>query len=402
MSDRTSRPSSGAGPPGPSPGSSRRSSPGAPHAQGDSAARSGLPGATHSGAGPSGAGPSGAGPSGGAASAGAPLPPPTAPQNGFRPGTGAAGTGSYVAPRPGASAGYGDIPPASSNGRPPSGRRPLLPLADFGRVVGSLPGVARLAAGSAFNTAEWSLAQTLNLSRRLITATHDADEMVALAHELGVAVNVVGTVAQSVAVGVPLAEALDRAGHAYGEGGQLQTHRDDARRNLRTAGETLLAESRDVWRSQAGHPAYQKIVAELTPDEARILMLLVRKGPQASVDIHKGGLMAHINPEVIATGLTMIGPRAGCRLQGAVPSYLNNLYRLGLLERSDERLPDPAPYQILEVQPDVLDAIHAMRFTKSVRRSIHLTPFGRDFCLAVFGETAVTKPALSPTAATGS
>ena len=37
-------------------------------------------------------------------------------------------------------------------------------------------------------------------------------------------------------------------------------------------------------------------------------------------------------------------------------------------------------YQVLEAQPDVLAAIHSVKFAKVVRRSIHLTPFGEDFC----------------------
>lgn len=279
--------------------------------------------------------------------------------------------------------------PGVQNGLPGgSGRRPLLPLADLSRVVGSLPGVARIAAGSALNTAEWSLSQSLTLTRRLVNATHDPEEMVTLAHELGVAVGVVGAVAQNVAIGVPLSEALDRAGHEYGPGGQLQTRSDDSRRQLREAGELLLAQGRDVWYEDSGHPAYLKIIGELTQDEARILLLLVRKGPQPSVDVHRGGLMAKFIPEVIATGMTMIGARAGCRHQEDIPRYLNNLHRLGLLEGSAIRLPDPGPYQVLEVQPDVLDAMKQRRFTTVVRRSIHLTPFGRDFCRAAFGETA--------------
>lgn len=268
-----------------------------------------------------------------------------------------------------------------------SGRPPHRALADLSRVVGALPGVARLAAGSALNTAEWSLTQTVGLSRRLINATHNPEELVALAHELGVAVNVVGNLAQSVAVGVPLSEAVANAGHVYGEGGQLQARLEEDHRRLREDGERLLALSRDVWSNETGHPAYLRIVGELAQDEARILIFLVRKGPQASVDVRTGGPLAFVSSELVATRMTMIGPRAGCRNQRDVPSYLNNLGRLGLLEWSVERLPDPSPYQVLEVQPDVLEAVTSVRFPKTLRRSIHLTPFGRDFCRAVFGES---------------
>ena len=35
---------------------------------------------------------------------------------------------------------------------------------------------------------------------------------------------------------------------------------------------------------------------------------------------------------------------------------------------------------MLEAQPDVLEARGSVRRSKVVRRSIHLTPFGEDFC----------------------
>jgi hypothetical protein len=62
---------------------------------------------------------------------------------------------------------------------------------------------------------------------------------------------------------------------------------------------------------------------------------------------------------------------------------------------SREQLTDPMEYQVLEAQPDVLAAMHSQRFTKVVRRSIHLTPFGEDFCRAVLltDEAAVEYPA---------
>jgi hypothetical protein len=65
-----------------------------------------------------------------------------------------------------------------------------------------------------------------------------------------------------------------------------------------------------------------------------------------------------------------------------VPAYLNNLFRLGLIWFSREQLEDPMEYQVVEAQPDVLEAMHSARFTKVVRRSIHLTPFGTAFCRA--------------------
>jgi hypothetical protein len=42
---------------------------------------------------------------------------------------------------------------------------------------------------------------------------------------------------------------------------------------------------------------------------------------------------------------------------------------------------------VLEAQPAVAEALTAAGHTRTVRRSIHLTPFGRDFCdLCLAGE----------------
>jgi hypothetical protein len=155
---------------------------------------------------------------------------------------------------------------------------------------------------------------------------------------------------------------------------------DPVQKSLREKGADLLTRSRDVWSDDAGHPAYDRILGELAPDEARVLVLLLEKGPQPSVDVRTGGPIGMVNSQLIAPGLTMLGARAGVRHGAQVPAYLNNLHRLGLVWFSREALKDPMEYQVLEAQPDVLGAMHSVKFAKVVRRSIHLTPFGEDFC----------------------
>lgn len=151
---------------------------------------------------------------------------------------------------------------------------------------------------------------------------------------------------------------------------------------LRESGADLIRRSRDVWNDEQAHPAYERILSELAPDEGRILMLLLSKGPQPSVDVRTGGPIGVLSSHLIAPGLTMIGPRAGLRYTDQVPAYLNNLFRLGLVWFSRETLRDVHKYQVVEAQPDVLEAMHSVRYAKIVRRSIHLTPFGEDFCRA--------------------
>lgn len=76
----------------------------------------------------------------------------------------------------------------------------------------------------------------------------------------------------------------------------------------------------------------------------------------------------------------MIGAEAGCRYTERVPAYLNNLFRLGLIWFSREQLDDPNLYHVLEAQPEVTEAMRKAGRATTVRRSIHLTPFGIDFC----------------------
>jgi hypothetical protein len=75
----------------------------------------------------------------------------------------------------------------------------------------------------------------------------------------------------------------------------------------------------------------------------------------------------------------MVAPAAGWHSE-RVYSYMNNLYRLGLIWFSREPLEDPLRYQVLEAQPQVTEAIQQAGRCKTVRRSIHLTAFGDDFC----------------------
>lgn len=256
-----------------------------------------------------------------------------------------------------------------------------------------LPGLARVAAYAALHTTEWGVRTSAQAWKRVGRAVADPDEAAALVHDAGRAIDLVGEVARSVTTGTPVAQALIAAaeqvngsmnGHTNGRANGRANGRSAPAKpqseRLREMGQELLSRSRDVWNTDEGHPAYERILGELAPDEARILMLLLTGGPQPSVDVRTGGPAGMVHSHLIAPGLTMIGARAGCRYLDHVPAYLNNLFRLGLVWFSREPLRDPMEYQVVEAQPDVLAALHSVKFAKVVRRSIHLTPFGEDFC----------------------
>lgn len=257
----------------------------------------------------------------------------------------------------------------------------------------ALPGLARVAASAAWHTTEWSVKTSARAWLRVGRAVTQPDEAVALARDATRAANVVSELARSVSSGVPVGKALLSAGEALGGLGEssetvngVVASAATGPADLRQRGQELLRRSRDVWNTDESHPAFDRILDDLAPDEARILLLLLKDGPQPSVDVRTGGPVGMVNSQLVAPGLSMIGARAGCRYLDQVPAYLNNLFRLGLVWFSREPLRDPMDYQVVEAQPDVLEAMHSVRFAKVVRRSIHLTPFGEDFCAAVLVE----------------
>lgn len=260
--------------------------------------------------------------------------------------------------------------------------RPAVPLPRAPELLAAVPGLTRIAAATWLHAAQWGALASWRASRRLVRALRDPDEAAALARELGVTVTTVTDLGRAVASGVPLSQAVATA-LAEEEAHLAEGRTSASRASLRDQGAELLDRSRDVWHEEDEHPAYARILGDLAPDEARVLLLLVRSGPQPSVDVRSGGPVGRVHSQLVAPGLTMIAARAGCRYVERVPAYLDNLHRLGLVWFSREQLTDPMEYQVLEAQPDVLAAVHSQRFTRVVRRSIHLTPFGEGFCRAV-------------------
>jgi hypothetical protein len=269
--------------------------------------------------------------------------------------------------------------------------------------------VARIATRGGLQAAGWgartSVRTGIGIARRLPfgeVALKVAEEAADQARHTARRVLGVDEVERRVLRLVP--ERVTEAGRAWSAGGPQATgpvangHHDpepelEPGEVLQRRGAGLLAQAADVRFEEATHPAYGRILDELTPDEARILRLMATKGAQPAVDVRTGRPL-RIGSEMIAAGLTVIGAEAGCRYVERVPSYLNNLFRLGLIWFSHEELHDLRGYQVLEAQPEVAEAMkRAGRASRVVRRSIALTPFGEDFCRVCLPLAAGARPA---------
>ena len=250
-----------------------------------------------------------------------------------------------------------------------------LPTID--QVAAAVPGVFRLGVAAAAHVTEWTVQNTVDNTVHAMKQVADGEPTT----------KVVGDLVRRVRWQAGSLFSPGRSTNAPTQGVErpaesvLNPGPDDrdGSDSLRRRGSELMRRSADVAATEETHPAYARILDEVAPDEARILRMFYEDGAQPSVDIRAGGVLP-ISSDLVAAGLSMIGNLSGARHPERVPRYLNNLQRLGLIWFSREPVADVSSYQVLEAQPEVIDTIASVKRGKTVRRSIHLTPFGADFC----------------------
>ena len=261
-------------------------------------------------------------------------------------------------------------------------------------VLESIPAIARLTAQAWLRTAAWGVGAGTKVGVRLVRAAVDPHSAATLVEEVGSGMRHYARAflgisdlderirrispgdGRFIAGAGPAAAARARWSRRADRGAAAHPASEES---LRAQAAELLRQSADVRVEDHLHPAYARILQELAPDEGRILRLLAAEGPQPVVDVRAANLIG-VGSQLVGHGLNMVGAEAGCRHVDRVPAYLDNLHRLGLTQFSDEPLEDPIRYQVLEAQPDVLQAIKSTSRAKTVQRTLRLTPFGKDFC----------------------
>jgi hypothetical protein len=242
--------------------------------------------------------------------------------------------------------------------------------------VAEVPGLLRLTLTTAWRAVAWTTGTMLQTSTGMIDRALNGDPPVMIVRDTleevrGALIAVLG--GQDTGYGTPPGPPHRPARSANGVATLAE---------LRARGAALLERSADVNAAaeDAGHPAYARMLSEITPDEARVLRLLYQAGPQPALDVRTFRPLG-IGSELVSGGLNMIGENAGLRRMDRIDPYLTNLNRQGLIDFSKEQVEDPGRYQLIEAQPDVTAARRrAGHASKIVYRSIRLTTFGRDFC----------------------
>lgn len=143
----------------------------------------------------------------------------------------------------------------------------------------------------------------------------------------------------------------------------------------------LISTSMDVETAYKAHPAFVEIIRQLTPDEARVIEFFVnqRALPLISVNAYDEDGETLI---AVLRHFSLIGKQANCLCPELVPSYLDNLSRLGIVEILHGRLQTPGIYESLMTDPDLQWALAGWqtRSPQIVKECVRITSLGMQFC----------------------
>lgn len=171
---------------------------------------------------------------------------------------------------------------------------------------------------------------------------------------------------------------------------------------LREMYANLLASSMDSKTANSAHPAFVEVIKQLTPDEARLIrhfmqpialpFLVIRKEFKTQTATERGGID-------LVPHFSLLGQQAGCQFPNSVPTYIDNLVRLGLCEIPEFfEYTSPGVYEPLEKHPTV-EALKK-RFESDEkwnvsleRKGIKVTSLGKQFASACITPHEKKRPA---------
>ena len=145
----------------------------------------------------------------------------------------------------------------------------------------------------------------------------------------------------------------------------------------------LLERAAEQTREQALEALFRQIIAELVPDEARILGALSDGTAYPMLHVGIGPRVGAVTRRIVEN-VSNIGKPAGVKLLEQVPAYIAHLRALDLVESAGEDKDFEIKYQILESDLAIKQAIErtptgAISSVRYLRRTLRLSEFGRQF-----------------------
>lgn len=119
--------------------------------------------------------------------------------------------------------------------------------------------------------------------------------------------------------------------------------------DLREMFDNLLIKAMCKETVEFAHPAFAEILAEITPDEAKIVKAFIEEGNLPTVSLCNVDKQGGRN--YIYRNFSIIGEAAGCEHVDLTPMYLDNLDRLRLVELTEQYTAAPRHYKKVEGHP---------------------------------------------------
>jgi hypothetical protein len=155
---------------------------------------------------------------------------------------------------------------------------------------------------------------------------------------------------------------------------------------LRNLFANLIANSMDSVTLKNAHPGFVEVIKNLSSEDAKILKLFTQRTSLPLIDIRSEFTQSGKGGRDLVINFSNIGELSGCNDISLVPSFLDNLCRLGLLHiPTNMHLIDDDLYKPLEESTKALSIKESLEKTddqrvKFVRKYATLTTYGRQFC----------------------
>ncbi len=157
--------------------------------------------------------------------------------------------------------------------------------------------------------------------------------------------------------------------------------------------ETSLTEDRKPARIRL----FKLMLAQMLPDEARIMAAMSDNEERVLMHIAAAGRLTVGSGQRIASNFSDVGRAAGILNLDLAPTYLQHLMSLGLLVAGPENSKLQQDYDKLETDNAVQTVIHGIERNHSakakiLRHTIRLSTVGSEFCSAVIGDSSHPAP----------
>ncbi|MCK9776169.1 DUF4393 domain-containing protein [Pseudomonas syringae] len=157
----------------------------------------------------------------------------------------------------------------------------------------------------------------------------------------------------------------------------------------------LLASAMDRKTAGNAHPAFVEIIKQLTPDEARLIAYFIGEVPLPLITVRSQNRHTHDGVD-FAENVSLFAELVRVDVPNLVPSYLDNLARLGLIEilktyaYTDSEFYRPLENSLIVLQEKVMIELDSDSRCVIKRGSVRITHFGQQF-----GDVCVTSKSKS-------